>query len=251
MRTRGAREQRVARAARLPGKCLSAGTAGLGKAGPGMERFAYVPSLPGCTSSGRTRGGALETIKQAIQLALECRKEHGLDNPAGRESLAELAVQVPPLPRRKASEWRRTLHRLGFVGDRQRGSRLMRRYRDDPGRYALLPVHSRGVIPPGRLHPILRTAQIRPEDLSEQTSQRSRAAEPSCVSTAREPPGVRLSSESSPGASSPTAADGEPLSGPTVHQPPTRPAPPRPPPSRSAPAGGWPRPRRPRRRPRP
>ncbi|MCL6521919.1 MAG: type II toxin-antitoxin system HicB family antitoxin [Firmicutes bacterium] len=56
------------------------------------EWFAYVPSLPGCTSSGRTQGEALENIKQAIQLTLEYRKEHGLDIPAGRESLAEVEV---------------------------------------------------------------------------------------------------------------------------------------------------------------
>ncbi|MCL6521918.1 MAG: type II toxin-antitoxin system HicA family toxin [Firmicutes bacterium] len=74
---------------------------------------------------------------------------------------------MPPLPRLTASELRRALHRLGFVEDRQRGSRLILRCRDDPGRYAVLPVHSRGVIPPGTLHHILRTAQIRPEDLSE------------------------------------------------------------------------------------
>ncbi len=31
----------------------------------------YVPSLPGCISEGETKAGALENIKQAIELYLE------------------------------------------------------------------------------------------------------------------------------------------------------------------------------------
>ncbi|ADE15152.1 protein of unknown function UPF0150 [Nitrosococcus halophilus Nc 4] len=36
------------------------------------------PSIPGCVSQGKTREEALENIKEAIQLCLEVRAEHGL-----------------------------------------------------------------------------------------------------------------------------------------------------------------------------
>lgn len=50
---------------------------------------AYVPSLPGCISQGETKAGALENIKQAIELYLE-PVEDGLSY----ESCAEILEVV-------------------------------------------------------------------------------------------------------------------------------------------------------------
>jgi predicted RNase H-like HicB family nuclease len=36
------------------------------------------PSIPGCVSQGKTKAEALEAIREAIQLCLEVRAEHGL-----------------------------------------------------------------------------------------------------------------------------------------------------------------------------
>lgn len=36
------------------------------------------PSIPGCVSQGKTRGEALESVKEAIALCLEVRAEKGL-----------------------------------------------------------------------------------------------------------------------------------------------------------------------------
>jgi predicted RNase H-like HicB family nuclease len=36
-----------------------------------------VPSLPGCVSQGVTRAEAIENIREAIALYLECLEEHG------------------------------------------------------------------------------------------------------------------------------------------------------------------------------
>jgi predicted RNA binding protein YcfA (HicA-like mRNA interferase family) len=71
-----------------------------------------------------------------------------------------------PLPRLSAPELRRKLLRLGFVEDRQKGSHLILRHRDDPSRYAVVSIHSRGVVPPGTLKHILTTAGIEPEELA-------------------------------------------------------------------------------------
>lgn len=70
-----------------------------------------------------------------------------------------------PLPRLSAPELRRKLLRLGFVEDRQRGSHLILKHPGDPSRYAVVSVHSKGIVPPGTLKHILTTARISPEDL--------------------------------------------------------------------------------------
>ena len=36
------------------------------------------PAIPGCVSQGESKAAALEAIKEAIQLCLEVRSEHGL-----------------------------------------------------------------------------------------------------------------------------------------------------------------------------
>lgn len=36
------------------------------------------PAIPGCMSRGRTREGAMESIKEAIALCLEVRAERGM-----------------------------------------------------------------------------------------------------------------------------------------------------------------------------
>jgi len=71
-----------------------------------------------------------------------------------------------PLPRLSAPELRRRHLQLGFVEDRQKGSHLILRHRDDPSRYAVVSIHSRGVVPSGTLKHILATAGIEPEELA-------------------------------------------------------------------------------------
>lgn len=56
------------------------------------EFFAYVPALPGCTSSGRTQGEAIENVKEAIRLTLDYMKDHGLPLSENPEMLAEVEV---------------------------------------------------------------------------------------------------------------------------------------------------------------
>ena len=70
-----------------------------------------------------------------------------------------------PLPKLTAPELRRRLMRLGFVEDRQRGSHLILKHSGDPSRYAVVTVHSKGIVPPGTLKHILTTTRISPEDL--------------------------------------------------------------------------------------
>ena len=45
------------------------------------EFFAYVPTLPGCTSVGQTRGQALDNVTDAIRLTLEYLAEQGIPVP--------------------------------------------------------------------------------------------------------------------------------------------------------------------------
>ena len=40
--------------------------------------IAECPSIPGCVSQGKTKGEAVENIKEAIALCLEVRAEEGL-----------------------------------------------------------------------------------------------------------------------------------------------------------------------------
>ncbi len=40
--------------------------------------IAECPSIPGCVSQGKTKGEALENVKEAIQMCLEVRAEQGL-----------------------------------------------------------------------------------------------------------------------------------------------------------------------------
>jgi predicted RNase H-like HicB family nuclease len=42
---------------------------------------AECPIIPGCISQGRTRGQALENIREAIELCLENRESEGWDLP--------------------------------------------------------------------------------------------------------------------------------------------------------------------------
>ncbi len=67
---------------------------------------------------------------------------------------------MPPLPRLTARELLQKLHRLGFIDVRQNGSHLLIRHFSNPQRYAIIPIHSRGTIPPGTLKHILDSAQV-------------------------------------------------------------------------------------------
>lgn len=52
---------------------------------------AEVPSLPGCVSQGRTRGKAVENIREAIAAYLESLEAHGEPIPP---SISEEVVEV-------------------------------------------------------------------------------------------------------------------------------------------------------------
>ncbi len=54
---------------------------------------AEVPSLPGCLSQGKTRGEALDNVKEAIAGYLESLQAHGEPVPP---SIAEEVVEVTP-----------------------------------------------------------------------------------------------------------------------------------------------------------
>ena len=56
------------------------------------EFFAYVPTLPGCTSVGQTPGQALDNIVEAIALTLEYLAEQGIPIPHSVETIAEVEV---------------------------------------------------------------------------------------------------------------------------------------------------------------
>jgi predicted RNase H-like HicB family nuclease len=54
------------------------------------ECFAYVPSLPGCTSGGCTQGEAIENVKEAIRLTLDYLRDSNLPVP----DFSEMVVEV-------------------------------------------------------------------------------------------------------------------------------------------------------------
>ncbi|WP_020375280.1 type II toxin-antitoxin system HicB family antitoxin [Sulfobacillus thermosulfidooxidans] len=56
------------------------------------EYFAYVPALPGCTSSGQTPGQALDHIIEAIALTQSYLTEQHLPIPDRIETIAEVEV---------------------------------------------------------------------------------------------------------------------------------------------------------------
>ncbi|MCY0877558.1 MAG: type II toxin-antitoxin system HicB family antitoxin [Firmicutes bacterium] len=56
------------------------------------EYFAYVPALPGCTSSGNTPGEALDQIREAINLTIAYLAEHQIPIPDRVETIAEVEV---------------------------------------------------------------------------------------------------------------------------------------------------------------
>ncbi len=47
---------------------------------------AYVPDLPGCVATGRTRSGAAQQIREAIAFHLEGLREDGASIPEPRTS---------------------------------------------------------------------------------------------------------------------------------------------------------------------
>ncbi|WP_028962615.1 type II toxin-antitoxin system HicA family toxin [Sulfobacillus thermosulfidooxidans] len=73
---------------------------------------------------------------------------------------------MPPLPRITARELLQKLERLGFVRVRQTGSHLLIRHRDNPQRYAVIPLHSQRIIPPGTLKHILDSKQVSIDDIN-------------------------------------------------------------------------------------
>jgi predicted RNase H-like HicB family nuclease len=63
---------------------------------------AYVPSLPGCVTTGKTRKEVIENIHEAIQGHLEVMAEYG--DPIPDEDLDAVVVVVPELNVQKAEE---------------------------------------------------------------------------------------------------------------------------------------------------
>jgi predicted RNase H-like HicB family nuclease len=50
--------------------------------------IATCPVIPGCTTQGRTRAEALENVREAIALCLDCRADEGWDLPEHVETLS-------------------------------------------------------------------------------------------------------------------------------------------------------------------
>ncbi|MCY0865490.1 MAG: type II toxin-antitoxin system HicA family toxin [Sulfobacillus sp.] len=71
------------------------------------------------------------------------------------------------MPRLTARELLQKLERIGFVRVRQTGSHVLVRHRDNPQRYAVIPLHSQHTIPPGTLKHILNSTQISIDDLND------------------------------------------------------------------------------------
>ena len=55
---------------------------------------AYVPDLPGCVATGRTREEALAEIREAIALHIESLREHGepVPQPQATTEVVEVAA---------------------------------------------------------------------------------------------------------------------------------------------------------------
>lgn len=61
---------------------------------PGEDGFWVVecPSLHGCVSQGQTKEEAIENIKEAIDLYIECLEEDGLQVPEEKYEVMSLVV---------------------------------------------------------------------------------------------------------------------------------------------------------------
>ena len=57
---------------------------------------AYVPDLPGCVATGRTREEALVEIRQAIGLHIESLREHGEPVPQPQATTEVVEVAAAP-----------------------------------------------------------------------------------------------------------------------------------------------------------
>ena len=61
---------------------------------PGEDGYwiAECPSLPGCISQGETRETAVQNIREAIELYIECLEEDGLEVPEEKFEAMLVAV---------------------------------------------------------------------------------------------------------------------------------------------------------------
>lgn len=66
----------------------------------------------------------------------------------------------PKLPSVGGRDVVRALERAGFVVDRVRGSHHMMAYRDDPSRFAIVPVHGNKDLKPGTVRNIIKQAGL-------------------------------------------------------------------------------------------
>lgn len=119
------------------------------------EFFGYVPALPGCTSVGQTRGQALDILVEAIHMTWVVSPNKALLVPDSAETIAQ--SEVDECRRSHASPPARLQkpHRLGFIDGRQSGSHLLIRHFRNPQRYAIIPIHRHGTIPPATLRHIV------------------------------------------------------------------------------------------------
>ena len=58
---------------------------------------AYVPDLPGCTATGRTREEAESSLRMAIGYHLERLRRDGVSVPLPSSHVQYVAVAAPPL----------------------------------------------------------------------------------------------------------------------------------------------------------
>lgn len=52
----------------------------------------YAPDLPGCASWGNSREGALDNIREAMEIWIEAAHEHGISVPKPGSNLAYVKV---------------------------------------------------------------------------------------------------------------------------------------------------------------
>jgi len=63
---------------------------------------AYVPDLPGCVATAKTRRGVTSRIRQAIIMHIEGLREDGIAVPPPTTDVLNITVPQAPRPRRKA-----------------------------------------------------------------------------------------------------------------------------------------------------
>ena len=79
------------------------------------------PAIPGCVSQGKTKGEALDNIKEAIALCLEVRAEKGLPLTIETQQVEGHGV-MSALPALRGKEVVQIFESFGWGVERQRGA---------------------------------------------------------------------------------------------------------------------------------